>query len=99
VLERPWLDLATNLPGAEARARADSEFVAAPVRSTLARLIEGMVVTVNDKEFKVKSQPVGVSVVPRRQVARWLLRHGDVIPNAHLVAIYEAARRSTTWRP
>ncbi len=39
VPERPWLDLATNLPGEGVRDVADAAFVAAPVRTTLARVL------------------------------------------------------------
>jgi hypothetical protein len=46
----------------------------------------------------IKSQPEGVSVTPRMQVARWLLRHGDILSTDTMEAIYEVARRSTTWR-
>lgn len=36
---RPWLDLSTNQPGAEARERAEAAWSAAPVKSTLARVL------------------------------------------------------------
>jgi hypothetical protein len=61
--------------------------------------VEGLVVTVNADDVKVKSQPDGVTVVPRMQTARWLLRHGDILDTNTIEAIYEVARRSTTWRP
>lgn len=64
----------------------------APVR------VEGLIVTVNARDLVVKSQPEGVSVVPRMQVARWLRRHGDIQSQETVDAVYEAARRSTTWR-
>jgi hypothetical protein len=38
--ERPWLDLTQNRPGAAAREQADHEFAKAPVRATLARLVD-----------------------------------------------------------
>lgn len=43
--------------------------------------VEGLIVTVtvNADDVDVRSQPDGVSVVPRMQVAKWLLRHGDVL--------------------
>lgn len=47
--------------------------------------VEGLIVTVtvtvtvNADHVDVRSQPDGVSVVPRMQVAKWLLRHGDVL--------------------
>jgi hypothetical protein len=39
-----------------------------------------------------------VSVVPRHQIARWLLRRREIHTPEVLAAVYEAARRSTTWR-
>lgn len=60
--------------------------------------VEGLIVTVNATDVVIKSQPEGVSVVPRMQVAGWLLRHGDILAPATIDAIYEVARRSTTWR-
>lgn len=61
--------------------------------------VEGLIVTVNAKTLVVKSQPEGVSVVPRMQVARWMRRHGDIHTSETVDTVYEAARRSTTWRP
>lgn len=206
----PWVDLATNRPGAEARDRADAAFVAAPVRTTLARVlgvhtserawrigadgeekvaaqlakvarkdprwrflhaipvgtrgsdidhlaigpggvftinakhhpgakvwvggstvmvdgarvpyvrnarheatragqllaaasglevpVRGVVAVVRAGDLVVKAQPDGVTVLPRMQVASWLLRHGEVFDAATCEAFFEAARRSTTWR-
>lgn len=45
------------------------------------------------------SQPEGVTVVDRMQIAKWLLRHGEILEQSAIDAIYEVARRSTTWRP
>jgi hypothetical protein len=61
--------------------------------------VEAVIVPVNADDVVVKSQPDGVSVVPRRQVARWLLRHGDILNETTIDAIHNVARRSTTWRP
>lgn len=61
--------------------------------------VEGLIVTVNAGDVVVKSQPEGVSVVPRMQVAKWLRRHGEIHDESSVDTIYEAARRSTTWRP
>lgn len=60
--------------------------------------VEGLIVTVNADDVTVKDAPDGVHVVPRMQVARWLLRHGDTVTDATLDAIFDAAHRSTTWR-
>lgn len=60
--------------------------------------VEGLIVTVNAADVVVKSQPDGVTVVPRMQVTKWLLRHGEVLAPATVDAIHDVARRSTTWR-
>lgn len=60
--------------------------------------VEGLIVLVNAIEWKVKTPPGDVHVVARREVASWLLRHGDVLDERAQAAIFEAARRSTTWR-
>lgn len=209
-IDRPWVDLATNRPGAQARERADAAFVAAPVRTTLARMLgvhtderawrigadgeekvaaqlarlarkdprwrslhavpvgsrgsdidhvvvgPGGVFTINAKhhpgatvwvggdtvmidgarvpyvrnarhearraarllseatglevpvvgviavaragDVVVKAQPADVTLLPRMQLGRWLARHGDVLAPEACEAVFEAARRSTTWR-
>ena len=61
--------------------------------------VEGLIVTVNADDVVVKKAPAGVHVVPRMQVARWLRRHGDILDSDVLDQIFDAARRSTTWRP
>jgi hypothetical protein len=60
--------------------------------------VEGVIAIVSASEVKVKTPPQDVHVVPRRQIARWLLRHGDVLDDARRAAVFDAARRSTTWR-
>lgn len=60
--------------------------------------VEGLIVPVNATDVVVKSTPDLVHVVSRRQVASWLLRHGETVSEDDLAAIFEAARRSTTWR-
>lgn len=60
--------------------------------------VEGLIVTVNASTFVVKSQPDGVSVTWRNNLAKWLLQHGDILDEVAVEAIYEQARRSTTWR-
>jgi hypothetical protein len=61
--------------------------------------VERLIVTVNADDVVIKNAPSGVSVVARMQVARWLLRHGDILTDEALDAIFDAARRSITWRP
>jgi hypothetical protein len=61
--------------------------------------VEGLIVTVRAEKVTIKEQPEGVHVVERINLARWLRRRrGDHEPET-LDAIFEAARRSTTWRP
>lgn len=57
-----------------------------------------MVVPVNAGDVTLKSQPDGVTVVPRMQVAKWLTRHGEVLTQDQVETLYDVARRSTTWR-
>jgi hypothetical protein len=61
--------------------------------------VEGVIVMVNADDILVKKAPAGVHVVPRMQVARWLGRHGPIHSESVLEEIFDAARRSTTWRP
>lgn len=49
--------------------------------------------------FTVKEQPEDVRVVARRQVARWLRRLPPALTGEQVEAMYEQARRSTTWQP
>ncbi|QIK68620.1 NERD domain-containing protein [Nocardioides sp. HDW12B] len=60
--------------------------------------VEGLIVTVNATDVVIKTQPDGVSVTWRNNLPKWLLGHGDILDTATLDAIYEAARRSITWR-
>jgi hypothetical protein len=61
--------------------------------------VEGVIVTVNADDIVVRTAPVGVHVVPRMQIARWLGRHGPIYSESVLEAIFDMARRSTTWQP
>jgi hypothetical protein len=60
--------------------------------------VEGLVVPVSAFDVTIKQPPDGVHVVPRMQLARWLLRHGDILTDTALDAVFDTARRSTTWR-
>lgn len=61
--------------------------------------VQGLIVTVNAQDVVIKSEPDGVNVTWRNNLVKWLLRHGDIHAPDALDAIYEAARRSTTWQP
>lgn len=60
--------------------------------------VDGLIVTVNAVDVAIKNATTGVSVVPRMQVAKWLLRPRDILTGEHQDAIYDAVRQSTTWR-
>jgi hypothetical protein len=60
--------------------------------------VEGLVVTVNAADVVIKQQPDGVHVTWRNNLAKWLIRHGDIYTSGTIDAIFDAARRSTTWR-
>jgi hypothetical protein len=57
-----------------------------------------VVAVVNAVEVTIKSPSKDVTVVPRRQIAAWLLRHGEVLDESQRALIFDIARRSTTWR-
>lgn len=60
--------------------------------------VEGVIAPVNAIEVTVKTPPKDVHIVPRRQIAKWLLRHGDVLSQDQQSQLFDIARRSTTWR-
>lgn len=59
--------------------------------------VRGLVVTVNAADITIKNQPDGVDVTWRNNLVKWLLSHGDILTAEQVDAVYEAARRSTTW--
>jgi hypothetical protein len=59
--------------------------------------VKGLVVTVNASDVTIKSQPDGVDVTWRNNLVKWLLGHGEMLAPQAIDAVYEAARRSTTW--
>lgn len=60
--------------------------------------VEGLIVTVNAADVTIKSAPDGVHIAWRNDVAKWLLRHGDILSTETVQAVYDMARRSTTWQ-
>lgn len=60
--------------------------------------VQGLIVTVNAQDVVIKSEPDGVNVTWRNNLVKWLLRHGDIHGSDTLDAVFEAARRSTTWQ-
>ena len=61
--------------------------------------VAGVVVPVGADSLTIKQQPADVVVVNRKALADWLRRRPVVLEDATVEAIFEAARRSTTWRP
>jgi hypothetical protein len=59
--------------------------------------VTGVVVPVNASDVTIKKAPDDVQVVPRRQVAKWLLGLPDQLSQDVIGQIFEVARRSTTW--
>jgi hypothetical protein len=47
--------------------------------------------------FTVKRQPPDVTVVARKRIAKWLLSRPPVLSAQRVEAIFEYARRDTTW--
>jgi len=63
-----------------------------PVRAT------GIVVPVAADKLVIRREPVGVRVVSRRCIHRYLRPRPRVLDQATVEAIYAAARRSDTWQ-
>jgi hypothetical protein len=61
--------------------------------------VTGVVVPVNAADVVIKTPPVGVHVVNRRRLGRWLRRRVPTLDSSSVEAIYQAARRPTTWQP
>jgi hypothetical protein len=60
--------------------------------------VTGVLVPVNAAEVEIKTPPVGLHVVNRRRLGRWLRRRVHVLDAESIASIYEAARRPTTWQ-
>jgi hypothetical protein len=60
-------------------------------------VVRGVVVPVDAAEILIKSQPDSVHIVNRMRLRQWLQGLPDLLDAATVEAIFEAARRSTTW--
>lgn len=60
--------------------------------------VTGVVVPVRAVNIVIKGAPADVHVMNRRGLVRWLHRREPILDRTTVEAIYEAARRSTTWR-
>jgi hypothetical protein len=61
--------------------------------------VTGLVVPVGADDVTIKTPPRDVHVVNRMRLGRWLRDRPTVLTEAQIEAIFDAARRSTTWRP
>ena len=61
--------------------------------------VAGVVVPVGADDVTIKQPPADVFVVNRMALTDWLRRRPPVLEDVLVEAIFEAARRSTTWRP
>jgi hypothetical protein len=59
----------------------------------------GVVVPVGAAQVTVKNPPADVHVVSRAQLTRWLRACPERLDDTITAAIFDAARRSTTWQP
>ena len=59
----------------------------------------GIVVPVGADSTTIKEAPADVHVINRMALVSWLRRRPEVLDDEAVLAIFEAARRSTTWRP
>ena len=61
--------------------------------------VTGVVVPVGADDITIKQQPADVVVVNRMALTGWLRSRPVVLKDSTVEAVFEAARRSTTWRP
>lgn len=57
------------------------------------------IIVVIAAELTIKAQPTDVHVVPRKRIGKWLQRRPSTLAPSSVEAIYEMARRNTTWQP
>lgn len=60
--------------------------------------VGGVVVPVGSDNLSVKDAPPDVAIVNRMRLRRWLCHRPPVLAEEQVAAIFDAARRSTTWR-
>jgi hypothetical protein len=61
--------------------------------------VTGVVVPVGADSLAIRNPPTDVHVVNRMGLVQWLRARAEEMDPAAVDAVYEAARRSTTWRP
>jgi hypothetical protein len=60
--------------------------------------VSGVIALVNVDDVTIKKAPEDVAICTRMQLKRWLLRRPETLRIEQIEAIFEAARRSTTWQ-
>lgn len=60
--------------------------------------VSGIIVPVGADTITIKEPPADVHVVNRMALADWLRRRPSILDEAAIAGVFEAARRSTTWR-
>ncbi len=58
----------------------------------------GVIVVAGAMDVTVRTVPAGLAVLEARSLVRWLRRQPDVLSPAVVRAVFEAARRASTWR-
>lgn len=61
-------------------------------------LVTGVVVPVGADDLVIKQAPIGVEVVNRMRLVKWLQARPETLDAPTIEVVFEAARRSTTWR-
>jgi hypothetical protein len=59
--------------------------------------VMGLVVVIGAEEIAVEEDPIGVRVLADTALETWLRRREQRIDGPTFAAVYDAARRSTTW--
>jgi hypothetical protein len=60
--------------------------------------VAGIVVPVGADSITIKEAPLDVHVVTRMALSGWLRRRTEVLDGETVAAVFDVARRSTTWR-
>jgi hypothetical protein len=60
--------------------------------------VDGLVVAVGLRRMTVRAQPADVVVLSSRRLTRWLTAGPDRLAPSEIERIFDAARRSSTWR-
>lgn len=62
-------------------------------------VVTGVVVIVGADDLVIKQAPDDVHVVNRMRLGKWLQARPEAFDEATIEAVFQTARRSTTWRP